>query len=560
MFSKYYQSELTFLREMGAAFGRANPALAGLLAERGGDPDVERLLEGFAFLTARVRERIDDAVPEVVQGLAELLLPHYLRVLPASTVVEFAPLARALRARSTLPRGTEVSSTPVDGTSCLFRTTAEVDLLPLTLVETVLENAGSSTPSLKLQFHTTVQGKAEVFQERGVTLYLHGDYPQASTVLLWLARHCTGITVRSSEGIAPVRLPPSHLRFVGADPERALLPWPTRALEGFRSIQELFLSVEKFLFVSVEKLQQAAGAAGERFEMAFELDRPPPISGRLPKDIFRLHCAPVVNLFSSSADPVATRLVGQEHLVRASGLDPQHMEVYSVDGVTGLRAGRGERRRYAPYTAFAHARGEEATAFYRIRRARSVLDDGMDVFLSFEAPREVPAGLEEETLSIELTCTNRSLPTRLQVGDVSVPTPSSPSAVRFKNITAVRQPVRPPLGTELHWRLLSHLALNQRSLMDAEALRAVMALYNFDTSADLPTSRANALRIGSVRSVRAEPATTYAGGAPVRGTRVRVEVDEAGFAGPGDIFLFGSALDELLAHHVSLNAFSELRV
>ncbi|HZA51862.1 MAG TPA: type VI secretion system baseplate subunit TssF, partial [Myxococcaceae bacterium] len=180
MFSKYYQSELTFLREMGAAFGRANPALAGLLAERGGDPDVERLLEGFAFLTARVRERIDDAVPEVVQGLAELLLPHYLRVLPASTVVEFAPLPRALRARSTLPRGTEVSSIPVDGTSCLFRTTAEVDLLPLTLVETALENAGSSTPSIKLQFHTTVQGKAEVFQDRGVTLYLHGEYPQAS--------------------------------------------------------------------------------------------------------------------------------------------------------------------------------------------------------------------------------------------------------------------------------------------------------------------------------------------------------------------------------------------
>jgi type VI secretion system protein ImpG len=560
VFSKYYQSELTFLREMGAAFGRANPALAGLLAERGGDPDVERLLEGFAFLAARVRERIDDAVPEVVQGLAELLLPHYLRVLPACTVVEFTPLPRALRSRAILPRGTEVSSIPVDGASCLFRTTAEVDLLPLTILETTLENAGSSTPSLRLQFQTTAQGSGEIFQERGVTLYLHAEYPQASTVLLWLARHCTRIAVRSAGGGAPIHLPPSHVRFVGADADRALLPWPTRALEGFRSIQELFLCLEKFLFISVEKLQAAAGAAGERFEIVFELERPPPISGRLPKDLFRLHCAPVVNLFPASADPVATRLIGQEHLVRASGIDPQHMEVYSVDSVTGLRAGRNERRQYAPYTAFAHARGEQATGFYRIRRARSVLDDGMDVFLSLEAPRELSGGIEEETLSIDLTCTNRSLPTRLQVGDVSVPTPSSPSGVRFKNITAVRQPVRPPLGTEVHWRLLSHLALNQRSLLDAEALRAVLELYNFDSSADQPMVRANALRISSLRAVGGEPTTAYVGGAPVRGTRVTVEVDEAGFAGAGDLFLFGSALDQLLAHHVSLNAFGELRV
>lgn len=560
MFSKYYQSELSFLREMGAAFGRANPALAGLLAERGGDPDVERLLEGFAFLTARIRERIDGAVPELVHGLAELLLPHYLRVLPACTVLEFTPLPRVLRARSTLPRGTEVASTPVDGARCLFRTSAEVDLLPLTLLETALENAGSSTPSLRLQFQTTAQGKAEVFQERGMTLYLHAEYPQASTVLLWLARHCTGILVRSSEGGAPVRLPPSHLRFVGADPDRALLPWPTRALEGFRTLQELFLCLEKFLFVSVDKLQAAAGAAGERFEMVFEFERPPPISGRLPKDLFRLHCVPVVNLFTTTADPVAARLIGQEHLLRASEMDPRHMEVYSVDAVSGIRSGRSERRRYAPYADFAHARGDQATGFYRLRRAHSVLDDGTDVFLSLEMPREVPAGFEEETLSIDLTCTNRSLPTRLQVGDVSVPTPLSPSAVRFKNITAVRQPLRPPLGSEVHWRLLSHLALNQRSLLDAEALRAVLELYNFETSADVTTVRANALRISSLRSVRGEATTAFVGGAPVRGTRVTVEADEAGFAGPGDLFLFGTALDELLAHHASLNVFSELRV
>src|SRR5208283_83291 len=139
MFSKYYEAELAYLRELGRAFAQAHPSTAGLLAERSGDPDVERLLEGFAFVAARIRERTDDAVPEVIHGLADLLLPQYLRPIPACTIVEFLPQARALRAAVKVPRGAEVASTPVEGTSCLFRTTQDVTLLPVTLGETVLD-------------------------------------------------------------------------------------------------------------------------------------------------------------------------------------------------------------------------------------------------------------------------------------------------------------------------------------------------------------------------------------------------------------------------------------
>src|SRR5512141_2881929 len=108
MFSKYYQSELAFLRGMGKEFAAAHPNLAGLLAERGGDPDVERLLEGFAFLAARIRERLDDAVPEVIHDLTEVLLPHYLRPVPACSVLEILPNPGALRART--PRSTRPSA------------------------------------------------------------------------------------------------------------------------------------------------------------------------------------------------------------------------------------------------------------------------------------------------------------------------------------------------------------------------------------------------------------------------------------------------------------------
>src|SRR3954462_6150830 len=141
MFSKYYQNELGYLRSTSKEFAARNSLLAGLLAERGGDPDVERLLEGFAFLTARIRERIDDCVPEIVHDLTEMLLPHQLRPVPAASIVEFSPTPGAPRARGRVPRDRELAATSYDGTGCLFRTSADVDLLPVTVQDVLLDQA-----------------------------------------------------------------------------------------------------------------------------------------------------------------------------------------------------------------------------------------------------------------------------------------------------------------------------------------------------------------------------------------------------------------------------------
>jgi type VI secretion system protein ImpG len=240
-------------------------------------------------------------------------------------------------------------------------------------------------------------------------------------------------------------------------------------------------------------------------------------------------------------------------------MEPRHAEVYSVDQVTGLQPGRDERRLYQPFVDFAHASDEgEEPAFYRLRRVSSPIDDGLDTYLSLETARDVAPSLREETLSIDLTCTNRSLPARLQVGDVCLPTFSSPTHARFRNITPVSRPARPPLGTELHWRLLSHLAINQRSLADAAVLRRLLELYNFHALTDNLAGRANRLRINAVRAVEVRPGTRFLQGIPVRGNRMTVALDETSFAGAGDSFLFGCVLDELLSANVTLNAFNEL--
>jgi type VI secretion system protein ImpG len=560
VFSRHFQGELAFLRAMGKAFAEANPATAGLLAEKGSDPDVERLLEGFAFLTARIRERLDDSVPEIAHDLAELLLPHFLRPIPACSVVELLPLPGALRARLRVAAGAEIASVPVDGTACRFRTSADVDLLPVTVQDARLDQAIGATPVLKVQLQVSPQAAPALFQAEGLRLHLHGDYPQASTLLLWFARHLRGVRVTGNASGRSVELPASAVRLPGLGPELPLLPWPRLAPAGYRALQEYFTLPEKFLFVDVVGLHEARAVAEERFELAFLMERPPELPTRVTKDALRTNCVPVVNLFSTAADPISLVALGEEHLVRAAELPPAHMAIHTVDAVTGIPEGPGERFEYQPFFAFGHGAQGPLGRSYRVRRALSPVDGEADAWLSVTRPLDAGTVPSAETLSLQVTATNRALPARLRLGDLSQPTPTSPTQARFRNIAPVSQPVRPPLGGELQWRLLAHLAANRSSLASAEAVRGLLGLYNVQALADQQVGRANALRIEAVREATSVPSRRLVGGAPVRGARLSLELEESGFASAGDAFLFACAVDDLIAEQASLSSFAELFV
>lgn len=570
MLKDFYQAELTYLRELGALYAQQNPGIAGMLADRGSDPDVERLIEAFAFLTARIRERLEDGAPEIVHNLAELVLPHYVRGVPAASIVEFQPVAGSLRKRQTIPRFAELASNPVNGTQCRFRTTADTDVLPISIADVKLDEPSLTRPRLHLSIEsTTKEGRLEVFQAKGLRLFLHGEPATTATVYLWINRYLRAIYLRGAGKTDELALSPEHVVASGLDPSMALLPWPEYASDGYRIIQEYFVLPQKMLFFDLVKLEAARERIrDDRFEIVFEFGPtpdagdPPRLPASISKGSVRLHCAPVVNLFSTSAEPLKRNGDSSEHLLRAAGLHLEHAQIYTVDLVKGIRQGE-KPRTYQPFHAFGHGATSSHTSggteFYRLRRVPSPLNDGIDTFLSVVTPRDVePQHVGAEDISIKVTATNRDLPNDLRAGDISRPTSTSPAFATFKNIIPVSRSRRPPIGTELEWRLIAHLAINRQSMTDDGMIPALLALYDFAESGDEASARNNRLKIEAIRQVSVEPTQRLIRGTPVRGMTTTIEVNESGVGSPGEAFMFGTMLDEFLASRVAMNTFNEL--
>lgn len=559
MFAKYFESELTFLRERAPEFAAGPYPAAARLLERGSDPDVERLLEGFAFLTARVRERLEDSVPELIEGLAELLLPHILRPFPAATVVQFSTNIHALRGPQRLPAGRPLEAATHQGVPCRFRTVYDVELLPLEVTAVELERSHPTAPVLTLRLRLTEAARALLAQPRELRFYIAGEPALAYALrLLLLGGRCKGVRARLLSGSGPppppLELGPSAVTSVGFAEDEAMLPFPATVHPGLRLVQELLCFPDKFRFFAVKGPFLTDGR-GDQLELRFQFESQDPIPGDPTATTIRLHCTPAINLFDATADPLRIDPLVAEHLLRPAGHKPAHAEVYAVKSVRSSRAGRSDEHAYTPFFTYAHVHDPSAL-YYNLRRTRSPIDNGIDVYLSVHGQKkespEGPAEFAGETLHVDLLCTSRGLAGDI-VRDGQWREPRA-SSVHLQRVSDVSTPVYPPLGQDLYWRLPAHLSLGQASLADAGVLRSLLGFYDFQPT----SSRGVANKIAAIRSVKSQLSTQIIRGAPVRGSETTVELDDAGFPLAGEAHLWLSVLDALFAESVALNSFHQL--
>jgi type VI secretion system protein ImpG len=563
VFGKYYQDELAFLRELGREFAQAYPALAPMLADRGGDPDVERLLEGVAFLTGRIREKLDDELPEVVHAIARLLFPQLLRPLPSATILELTPLPNVLREPHLVKVGTEFASIPVDGTRCLFRSTAPCVLTPWTIEDVRLETGTAGKQQLRVELRLPSGMPIPQATPPKLRLHLGGETRSALALLAWMHRHVEDVAVTAAKASRfeerEVKLGREAIESVGFAEDEALLPYPRTTFEGYRYLAEYHALPAKFAFIDVVGVERAATLEPEssRIALVFRFDAPLPPEVRITRDSIRLHCVPIVNIFPVDAEPIRLDPRRERFPLRISGLPRNQADVYSIEKVEAIGRGAGRRVRLGDFYDFEHVGSSTGPHLhYAAHVEPSVIGEGSDVYMTFGSPEDAPPPTDLEAVSIELLATNRQLPGALRAGEISVATQTSPAMATFRNLTVTTVYVPTPIGRELQWRAIAHAAMNLRALTEPDVLRTMLNIYDFPGIVDRQAARATELRLQSIRDVRVVPEGRLYRGAAVRGVAIDVDVDDKGFGGEGDLFLFGAILDRLFASYVSLNSFS----
>ncbi len=554
MIEKYYQRELATLRYLASEFAKAHPALAPMLTGQSADPDAERLLEGTAFLSGLIYEKLDDDFPEIVHGLIQLIFPHYLRPIPSATLIRFTP-KRSLRETIIIRKGTAIDSVETEGTRCTFTTSYDVELAPLSVASAGFTASGAGSGALRIELRLTGMDLA-AFKTDSIRFHLAGVYTEASRRYWLLFTRLRHVRLIDATG-KTVELGRKALQPVGFDEESTLIPFPARSFPGYRILQEYFILPEKFLFFDIVGLEQWQNRTGASFTLEFEFADLPPELPPMRAEHFQLFVSPALNLFPHQADPILLDHKKPDYPIRASGQNPRHYQIYAVNKVTGFVQGTVQEREYLPFELFNPQ--VEATPVYAVHHRLSPLDGKAELHLSVA----YPGGNKEpslETLSLEIQCTNASLPETLRVGDVRMPTESSSELAEFTNIRSPTAPVQPPLGKNLLWRLLSHLFLNYLSVASAENLRSVLKLYIFTETRDRATVLANTQRVESINALKVRASDRFVQGYLLRGQDIHIRLDRQGFTGEGDMYLFGSVLDVFLGNYAAVNAYTRLAV
>lgn len=580
----YYEKELSHLRFLGQEFARRYPKIASRLLLEGDDcedPHAERMIEAFAFLSARVHKKLDDDFPEIVESFLEVLYPHYLRPTPSLSIVEFDPGPQtSLTGCYHLPRHTPLQSRPVENTLCRFRTCYPVDVWPIALVEAEMSRLERSSFSrhgtdhvarLTLSLETLGNNDFATLEIERLRFFLDGEGSLMHPLFELLHNNVTRVSVSFVEGGQPreIALPPDAITPVGFTPEEGLIDYSERSFIGYRLLHEYFTFPEKFLFFDLSGLERAlAGRAVSRVQLQFlfsdydEHERLARLAQTIGRHNFRLGCTPVVNLFSQQAEPIKLTHTRHEYPVVADTRHTRSTEIVSIDRVNRVIR-TAHRDEVTPCLPFFEPRDSERQAhqsYWLARRvsAENARDNGTELRL-----RIVDRELElldggSDTLSLRLTCSNRDLPQLMTFGhpqgDFTLDQQQVVEQIRC--LRKPTQPVRAPMGKGVIWRLISHLSLNHLSLVadGREALMELLSLYNYRQAS------ASRKQINGISAIHSEPVMTRIGHprpAFVRGTGITLELDESQFTGSG-IFLFGMVLDHFFGQYCSLNSFTQL--
>ncbi|WP_431222888.1 type VI secretion system baseplate subunit TssF [Serratia sp. L9] len=595
---EYYNRELVYLREMGAEFAESYPKVAGRLGMQGmdvNDPYVERLMEGFAFLTSRIQLKMDAEFPRFSQRLLEVIYPNYLSPTPSMAIAELHPDGRKgnINAGFLVPRGTMMACDAFkkSGITCKYRTAHDVMLYPLSICQASLDaapndivnaagiNRDACRSALRIRLRLDDNVTWDNLSLDKLTFYLSGPDIEAMQLLELLMQHTAGIICQPADSPRQRHyLPKARLNHEGFEANQALLPNDLRNFDGYRVLQEYFAFPARFRFFSVSGLAplfetgNPQNLRAREFEIILLLNKELPLlAKRIDASHFALHCTPVINLFPKVAERITLNNKTNEYHLVVDNIQPLDYEVFSVQRLWGTPENTPHEQEFRPFYCTQGRDQHNYGAYFSQRRSPRPLSAkskrhgsrssylGSEVFLSLVDAYHTPWRNDLEYITAEVLVTNRDLPLLLQRQELLSFMVSD--SIPLHQVTLKKPPSHPREALaedRISWGLISQLQLDYLNLMEgddgqsARMLRELLALY---AKLDEPQITKE---INGVQHCRLSP-TYQRAPAPgplvfSRGIAVDLTIDEQAFSGSTP-YLLGCVLERLFSRIVTMNSF-----
>jgi len=598
---KKYEQELAYMREMGEEFAESYPKIAARLGMDGveiSDPYIERMMEGFAFMAARVQLELDLQYPVLTQHLLEIIYPHYLAPTPSMFIAKLDPdpSQGSMEDGFVLKSGTSLRS-PLragDNTACQFRTAHDVTLWPIKITEAeylsgrgeVMAAGVGENRSVKAAIRLRLESIGELGLAKlgldELTLFMTGAGWEPWKLFEHIANDGVQVAGRSVDP----RNDWTHINrwntieATGSDPDQAMLPFPGQSFDGYRLLQEYYALPNRFFFTKIGGLQPILKQVndGDAVDIYILLNQSvAALNGVIEPSSFELFATPAINLFEKRCDRVHVTGRDVDYQIIADRTAPLDFEIYGIDSVKGISSeGQDDVDFEAFYSADDYtAAGESYTAYYSLRRRMHQRSErqrlkgtrtsylGADVYINLVDQMQAPYGGDIEQLSVKATVTNRDLPMLLTIGKhaTDFELPNGGPVKSIKALTPITRP-RASLAVEgdSAWRLISHLSLNYLSISEtdrgdpAAAIRELLGIYGPLGDKSLAKQLEGITKVWTrpiVRRMADEVLSTA-----VRGLEVNVEFDETFYEGTG-VYVIGLVLQKFFAKYVSVNSFTE---
>ncbi len=575
-FLRFYFDELSYLREAGASFAKDHQRIAARLEMPHGetsDPHVERLIESFAFLTARLQRQMRAEFPEVTTTLLGALQPQLVHPVPPVSIACFdvGSNVKSLTEGFPIRRHTPLFAQIPGGLTCRFRTCYETMLWPVKVTLGALEQPGYENLGInKPLLHIRLEAREDLLKKPEflprLRFYLDGPPELTGTLFEMLFANTTDVLLFDKTSTKPVSLGMEALKHVGFAPDEDVLPTPANGLSAYRLLQEYFSFKQKFLFFDVDHLwrRNCAGAttgSSSTLDLFFVLREPPKQEPAISARNFRLGCTPIINLFAKTSEPIRLDHYQMEYRLVADYRREATTEIHSITGVSASANPAEPTRTYEPFYSFRYAAEDQVPrAFWHARRVQADRGDlrGTDVYLSFVDRLFKPALPSDQTVFAHTLCTNRWLASQLP-DQVPLNIEESAPVLQINCVTKPTNPLYPRLDGPPLWRLISTLSLHSASLMESarglDGLKEILRLFCFNEQAYAWQEIDGVCEMQTRKIVHQVGSDAWRGFR--RGTEVTFSFDPMRFKGSSAL-LMALVLRHFLGLYGSINTFTQV--